>query len=420
MPTRTCLAEYGAPGAENVAALGQPLIPRGAGRSFSDAAYLTAGVSLASRRLSGIGRLDERRRTILCGAGVEMVQLHRHLEATNFSFPIYGGTQWATIGGGVASDIHGKNHPGAGSFGHHVEALTLATADGRTVRCSRHERTELFAATVGGMGLTGLITEVELRLERGRPQSVRLESRVVPDLAAARRLLTATDCDFQFCSWGRLPGPGIFYRATYADAPSPPPAAGRDLWLPRLRLINRWSLAAVDQLRRTLHRDVDHHVHVRSFNYSSPHEYLIRWNQLYGRRGFLEYQLAIAEKRFDEITQELVTRCQRELSQGLYLAVVKRFGERRSEGYLSFPMPGYTLNFQMDNRPSARAFLREFTETVVAAGGRLYLAKDSCMHPEQLERMYPHLGRWREVVRRWDPRHMVRSDLSRRLAMKPW
>ena len=420
LPTTTRLAEFGAAETQTLAAFGRPFIPRGAGRSFSDAAYLTAGVTLSSRRLAGIGELDQRRGRITCGAGVAMVDLHRRLEATGFSFPVYGGTQLATIGGGVASDIHGKNHVAAGSFGHHLEAVTLETADGRTVKCSREERPELFAATVGGMGLTGLIKEVELRLQQGRPRTLHVESHVVPGISAARQALSSGECDFQFCSWGRVPGPGVCYRAFYVDRPSAPPAAGLDLWLPRLGLLNGWSLSAAELLRRVAHRNIDKDLHVRSFNYSAPHERLIRWNRLYGRRGFIEYHLALAEDRFDEIVEELLARSRRSAVDGLYVVVVKQFGRHPSEGYLSFPCPGCTLNFQLVNRPEIRAFLREFTEVVIAAGGRLYLAKDSCMRADQFERMYPDLARWREVVRRWDPHHRVRSDLSQRLAMKPW
>ncbi len=304
LPTTTHLADYGdALARENRA---RPFIARGAGRSYSDAAYVTEGVTLSSRRLTAIGPLDEDNGIICCEAGASMVDLHERLEHTPFSFPVYGGTQWATVGGGVASDIHGKNHVDAGSFGCHVEAITLETAGNTIVRCSREAHAELFAATLGGMGLTGVIRSVELRLERGRPRAVRSQSHFVADISAAPEFLDADDSDFCLCGFTRLQGPGVGYRASYVDRPAPPPAGASNLWLPRLPVMNGWTLAAADLVRRIARRDGTKIVHARRFNYSAPHEYLVRWNNLYGRRGMIEYHVAVPERGFAVVVTTLL------------------------------------------------------------------------------------------------------------------
>lgn len=415
LPARTFLVDF------DPAATAGPFIPRGAGRSFSDAAYLSDGLTLSSLRGARVRRLDPRARTLECDAGVSMGELHARLEASDFCFPIYGGTQWATVGGAVAADVHGKNDVGKGSFGNHVEALTLAMQDGRELRCSRREHPRCFAATLGGMGLTGYVKRVTLRLEARHRHTVRVRCREIGSVARAVERLDRTEADFQYCSWIELVRfPGMHYHASLVDRRCPPPRPSRDVYLPRVKVYNRLTLEVMHRARARYHRGLDHRVHVRAFNYSGPQETFLHWNRLFGRSGFIEYQLATRAEVFVETCERIVELARRQ-RKDLAIAVLKRFGPAARDGLMSFPIPGgYTLSFQIEDLPENRSFLDRVTELVLAAGGRTYLAKDSCLTPAQFEPMYDSLPRWRRIVRDVDPEHRVRSDLSDRLRLKPW
>jgi decaprenylphospho-beta-D-ribofuranose 2-oxidase len=422
LPTETWLATYGGEGTAKVSDVGGPFIPRGAGRSFSDAAYLTRGVTLSSRDLSSLHEIDFRQRTVICGGGTPMIDLHLALEATPLAFPVFGGTQLATAGGAVASDIHGKNHAATGSFGDHVVSIGVATADGGEVECTPDcEHRDLFAATIGGMGLTGLITSVKLRLEPRRSSTLRVRTRAVANAAEAIAAFEQSTAEFEFCSWVDLagrPGGGLYYYADRVEGDGRRPRTLRRSPLPRVRVLQRPVVALMDAVRRVAHRRLDQRVHIRTFNYSGPHEVFFHWNRLYGGHGVIEYQFATPRDGFAPLVDKLA-RGARERSLPLLMSVVKRFA-RRGRGLLSFPAPGYTLCFQVPNSDAARRFLQGFTDDLIAAGGHVYLAKDSCVRADQLERMYAELPAWREIARRYDPANRLRSDLSNRLKMKPW
>jgi len=189
------------------------------------------------------------------------------------------------------------------------------------------------------------------------------------------------------------------------------------LWLPRVKVFNRWTVRGMGMVLEAAAKKLDVVLHVQQFNYGGGHTVLVNWNRLYGRRGFIEYHFALDEARFASGYHALASLA-RARSVDLFFGVVKRFGDVRRAGLLSFPVPGYGVNFQVEDTADARRLLLAFTDVLVELGGRVYLAKDAVILPRHLEAMYPQLGAWRAIVKAYDPRGRIQSDLSIRLRMK--
>ena len=419
LPTRTRLLPYHRAMTAPLDQLAGPVIFRGAGRSFSDCAYVSNGTTLSCGELHGILDFDRARGTIECASGTSLLALCLAVSGSGWAVPVYGGTRWATVGGAIGNDIHGKNHTRHGSFGSHVLGLTLLTADGSVVTASPGSDPALFAATIGGTGLTGLITAARLQLVPASSDTVRVRAVPFTPAAGPGRLLTQTDCDYQF-GWLGHPWQqvrGLLYRAEHVPVDEPRDRDPHRRGALRLNLATPLLLGSLDRLRHLAHRRLDRTMHVIDLNYWGD-RFEFRSN-LFGRRGFHEYQFAVAADVFDEAVRVLGGMLARA---GLrsYFTVAKRLGGRRSPGLLSFPRAGCTLSTQIPDGPDVIGVLRSFTEVVIDLGGRVYLAKDSCMTKKQLERMYPEIGQWREIVRTYDPRGLIQSDLARRLDLKPW
>jgi FAD/FMN-containing dehydrogenase len=405
-------------------ARGLSLAPRGAGRSFGDAAFgVPEGLTCQAPR-GGAFDLDTGTHRLWMDAGDSVGSAHRRLEGTAFEFPIYGGTQWASVGGAAAGDIHGKNHLDEGSFGRHVEALDIVLASGETLRCSRSLHDDLFHATLGGMGLTGLITRVALKVRPRASPTLRVRRRQVADLDALWPLLWPdTPPDYAFATFFDLAQArprGLVFQADRTAEATPPPRIARRIDLPRLPVITPGAVRTVGRIVLNATREpAETLVHRRDFNYSGLHEHLYGWNQLYGLRGMIEYQFAASRAAFPALVERFVALA-RDHDAPMLAAVIKPMGPLASGGLLSFPMAGATINFQTPWSPRALAWLDQGSEAVIAAGGRVNLTKDCCLRPGQMARMYPDLDRWREAVRTYDPQGRVLSALARRLDLKPW
>jgi len=396
------------------------VIPRGAGRSFGDAAYVTRGTTLSSLRMARLGAIDAAAGVVACEAGVRMIDLHRHVRHSGYSFCIYGGTPWATVGGAVASDIHGKSDWRDGSFGNHVVAVTVVAPDHGAIECSASQHPDLFAATIGGMGLTGFITSVTMRLEPSRRRAVRVRARVVSSVREMIDCFTHLGADMMVCDWlspSLRSGRGILWYGVYVAGHVEPRSTVTALWLPRVKVFNRWTVRGMGMVLEAAAKKLDVVLHVQQFNYGGGHTVLVNWNRLYGRRGFIEYHFVLDEARFASGYHALAALA-RARSVDLFFGVVKRFGDVRRAGLLSFPGPGYGVNFQVEDTADARRLLLAFTDLLVELGGRVYLAKDAVILPRHLEAMYPQLGAWRSIVKAYDPRGRIQSDLSIRLRMK--
>ncbi|MGW5879313.1 FAD-binding protein [Nocardiopsis terrae] len=410
-------------------------LARGLGRSYGDAAQAAGGLVLDCTGLAGPPRLDTGRAEVTAPAGTSLERIIAHLLPRGYFVPVTPGTRHVTLGGAIAADVHGKNHHADSSIGAHVRSLTLLTPVGEVHRLGPdHGDTELFWATVGGMGLTGVITEATLGVHPVETAHVRVDTDRTDDLDSTLDLMARTDhayrytvCWVDLLARGAATGRGVLTRAHHArpaDLPAPQRReplryrTGTPLpappWAPP-RLLNRWTVSAFNtayynaapRRRRGQAQPVGGFFH--------PLDSVRGWNRMYGPRGFVQYQFVVPFG--EEDTLRAVVAGLSGAGAPSFLAVLKRMGEP-TPGPLSFPRPGWTLALDLPaDLPGLARLLRGFDELVLAAGGRLYLAKDSRADAETVHAMYPEIPSWQATRARADPGGVLVSDLARRLRL---
>lgn len=407
------------------------LVARGLGRSYGDPAQNAGGAVLMP--LPGPVEVDAASGLVDAAAGTSLHDLMAELLPRGLFLPVTPGTRYVTVGGAIACDVHGKSHHVAGSFGRHVVSLDLVTADGETHVIGPDREPELFWATVGGMGLTGVVTRAVLRTIPVETSFMSVTTTRLPDLASAMTAMRTTDERFTYSvAWidtlarGRGMGRSVLSQGEHATRDE---LTGRAAGHP-LRTPGRPRLAAPPHLPGGLVR----HATVRAFNEAWFHKAPVRregeiqplstffhpldgvasWNRLYGPRGFVQYQCVVPDDAAETMAR-IVDRISRE-GHASFLSVLKRFGAG-NESPLSFPMAGWTLALDLPAHPGLATLLDGLDDLVVAAGGRVYLAKDARLGPERLREMYPRLDDFLAVRRRVDPTGVFRSDLSRRLSL---
>jgi FAD/FMN-containing dehydrogenase len=409
------------------ATAGRPL-SRGLGRSYGDSSLPAAGdlevasTTLADRILS----FDEATGVLRAEAGLALQAIFRLFLPRGWFVPVTPGTQFVTLGGMVASDVHGKNHHRAGTFGAHVLELKLQVADGRVITCSPTVETELFRATVGGMGLTGHILEVAFRMERVPSPWIWTESVRVRDIDEYVAGLKAAAPDWPMTlgwidclSKGSRLGRGILVKGRWAqpgEAPARPPS-------PKKRITIPFDFPSFVLGPLTVHafnagiywghwrRERRRIVHPETFFY--PLDMFRRWNRMYGRRGFTQHQCVLpdeagpgAARRFLEV---LASR-----GGASFLCVIKDCGPE-GVGLLSFPRPGISIALDIPVRADTQALIDALNECVIKEGGRIYLAKDAFTRAEHYRAMDPRVAEFQRVRRKWDPAGRFRSAQSERL-----
>jgi decaprenylphospho-beta-D-ribofuranose 2-oxidase len=407
-----------------------PLLARGLGRAYGDAALNAQGRTVLFERLNRLLAFDAQTGVLECEAGVSLEQLLRVFGPRGFLPPVCPGTQFVTVGGAIACDVHGKNHHQHGSLGHHVLELRLVNAAGETVRCSREENADLFRATIGGMGLTGLILDAKLRLRRVESRYVAVDYDRAPNLDAALRMFEDSDDRYAYSvAWidclagGRALGRSVLMRGNTlpaADAPRPRRERGSRLRVPfdlPGMVLNPLSIRAFNTVFYHRHRPMARGVATADTEFFFPLDSVREWNRIYGRRGFLQYQFVLPTAGGREGLIRILERARG--AAGSFLAVLKRFGEAAPEGPLSFPREGYTLALDFPaRRPGVLAMLDALDEIVIEHAGRVYLAKDARLRPDAMRAMYPALPEWLDIKRRVDPENRFASDLSRRLGLE--
>lgn len=409
-----------------------PALAYGLGRSYGDAALTCEGIALKTRPLNRVLSFDPETGWIKVEAGVSIADLIQRYLPLGYFPPVVPGTQFVTIGGAIANDIHGKNHHLDGTIADHIRSVELLLASGEVVHCDATTRSELFWATVGGLGLTGLILSVELRLTSVGGPGIEMESIQVRDLdhffevSADSKGFTHTvswiDCSKRGAGMGR----GIYMRGRHSDAPPKPRLLGKiagaisplmrvPFSMPNL-MLNPLTVRAFNELYFRKHPagSLEQITHYEPFFF--PLDFVKRWNLIYGRRGFLQYQLVVPKSPNHRAIREILTAIS-EAGMGSFLAVIKEFGDRQHP-HLSFPMPGVTLALDFPNYgPELLALLSRLDRVVIEAGGRVYLGKDARLPREHFVEMYPAWEEWRAQKMRWDPEQRFRSSLSERLGL---
>jgi len=388
------------------AVLGGAVTPRGLGRSYGDSALGDRVLELTG--LDHFIAFDAATGSLTCEAGVSLAEVLAAFVPRGWFLPVTPGTKYVTVGGAVASDVHGKNHHKDGTFGDHVTSLRLMVASGEVLDVSRESHPELFHATCGGMGLTGVILEVTFRLKRVRSRFVDETVIKAPTLDAAIEAFDEHGSATYSVGWidlvasGRRLGRSLVMVGEHADDGNLAgrrggPMAAVPLEMPGA-LLNPLSVKAFNTLyyERIRGTVTQHRVGYEPYFY--PLDKLADWNKLYGRAGFLQYQFAVPFSGRAAL-QEAVRRIT-EARLASPLAVLKVFGPA-NDNLLSFPMAGYTLalDFKVDDR--ALRLCDELDRLVLGAGGRVYLTKDARMSAATLRASYPRLEEFEKVRREY-------------------
>lgn len=418
---------------ENLAALTTDVpLSRGLGRSYGDSSLppasepVVANTVLADRLLA----FDEVSGELTAEAGYSLRDLWDTFLPRGWFTPVSPGTQFVTLGGMVAADVHGKNHHRAGTFGAHVRALVLRVASGEVVRCSRERHPDLFRATIGGMGLTGHILEVTVSLVRIPSPWIYAETRQVRDIDEFIGALKSAGPVWPFTmGWidclkrGPGMGRGVLFSGRWATPSEAPNRFPKRLRRPAVPLTcPSWVMGQTvgrgfNAVYFRLHprRARAHIVHPESFFY--PLDAVRHWNRLYGRRGFTQYQCVLPEAGGAAVVRDLLDRMSR-FGAASFLCVIKDCGAE-GEGLLSFPLPGVSVALDLPIRDDTQQVVDALNEFVVAAGGRVYLAKDAFTRPDHFRAMEPRLSEFEAIRRRWDPEGKIRSMQSIRLFGDP-
>jgi FAD/FMN-containing dehydrogenase len=386
-------------------------LPHGNGRSYGDSCLNDGGTLLCTRGLDHFIAFDPASGVLRCEAGVLLADILDLVVGQGWFLPVTPGTRFVTVGGAIANDVHGKNHHVAGCFSEHVNGFELLRSDGSRRWCSRDENPAWFAATVAGLGLTGLITWAELRLQRVRGPWLGCETHKFANLDEFFELSAASERDYEYTvAWidcaarGAALGRGHFIRANHAAASDGPRPGKRRLGVPLtppLSLINGLSLRAFNALYYHRQRGRVSHALTHYEPYFYPLDAIADWNRIYGPRGFLQYQCVLPPEQARAGTEELLQRIAASGS-GSFLAVLKVFGTRRSAGILSFPRPGATLALDFPNNgPATFALLDALDDVVASAGGAVYPAKDARLSGDRFRRYFPD---WNTLQPYLDPK----------------
>lgn len=408
-------------------------IARGNGRCYGDSA-LSKNI-ISTRALNKILALDELSGIITCQAGILLSEILEVIVPKGFFLPVTPGTKFITVGGAIASDIHGKNHHSEGCFSQHVLAMKVALANGQIIECDKENNYDLFAATSGGMGLTGIIIEVTFKLKKITSSFIKQESIKAKNIHEIMDLFEQSEAWTYTVAWidclakGDDIGRSILMRGEHATKEEidrkvktkDPLSIPQKLKLnipfnfPDIAL-NTFSVKAFNFLfyHKQFQKEIKNFVAYDTFFY--PLDAINNWNRMYGKKGFTQYQFVLPKESSKEGLIKILKKIS-ESGQGSFLAVLKLFGKPNSESILSFPKEGYTLALDFKINNSLFKLLDELDKIVLDHGGRLYLTKDVRMTEEFFEKTYQEKPSFISMLKRFNPSKKFSSIQSERVGL---
>lgn len=403
------------------------LIARGLGRSYGDSSL--NHTILSTLRLNHILAFDDRTGMITCESGVSLEEILDAFVPRGWFLPVTPGTKFVTVGGAAASDVHGKNHHLAGSFSHHVQSLKMLLGDGSLVTCSRTECPDLFWATCGGMGLTGIILEVSFTMIKIETAYIRQRVVKMRNIDEALEQFEKNQHWTYSVAWIDCLSHGehlgrsalilgehatkneVGYRYRDPLRIEKPFSATVPFYFPGVAL-NSFSARLLNWGRYHSYLQRDSIVEYEPFFY--PLDMILQWNRIYGKRGFTQYQFVLPKSSSAEGLKSILKRIS-ESGEGSFLAVLKLFGKQ--EGMLSFPQEGYTLALDFPITQKTFELFTNLDEIVTQSGGRLYLTKDVRMKKETFVKGYGQLPQFLDVKKKYDPQKKFLSLQSRRVGI---
>ena len=409
--------------------LAQNSIPHGNGRCYGDASLSTEVVN--TLRYDKVLAFDELNGIITCQSGLLLSDLLQIVVPRGWFLPVTPGTKFITVGGAVASDVHGKNHHVDGSFSRHIVSMSVLTGTGEIFVCSPSSHPDLFWATCGGMGLTGIILEVKFRLKRINTAFIKQRQIKARNLEDVMSLFEQNSGSTYSVAWidclkrGKNFGRSILMLGEHATTDE---VNSKNVLMPKERAIftvpvyfpsfvlNGFSVKMFNALyyAKNYKRIIDSVVHYDGFYY--PLDSILSWNKIYGKKGFVQYQFVLPLQTSRSGLMDILGRINKR-GTGSFLAVLKLFGEQ--DDLISFPMKGYTLALDFPIQPGLFEFLDELDQIVASYGGRIYLSKDARMKKEIFWRTYPRAQEFVDILAKYDPQKRFVSGLSERLTLKP-
>ncbi|SFD86426.1 FAD/FMN-containing dehydrogenase [Lentibacillus persicus] len=407
-------------------------IAYGLGRSYGDNALNENNGMLVLDHLNHMLAFDADTGLLTCEAGVSLSEIIDVFLPRGFFPPVTPGTKLVTVGGAIANDVHGKNHHTDGTFSEFVSSFDLLLASGQVMTCSRDENADVFWATVGGIGLTGIIVRATIQLMRVETSQIKATYEKADNLDEAFNRFQENDANYKYSvawidclSTGDALGRSVLMRGDHAERSDLDKGVRDPLALPKkpgLKVpmnapsfaLNYWSISAFNQLYYKSYKNESKLVDLTSFFH--PLDAIGDWNKLYGKNGFVQYQAVFPK---DNAPKEGIRQLLQKLSsekRSSFLAVLKSSG-KANDGLLSFPMEGYTLALDIPIKRGLFSFLKELDDIVVSFGGRVYLAKDSTLDIETFHKMYPNWEEFMAVKQRLDPEGRFSSSMSRRLGL---
>ncbi len=382
----------------------------GMGRSYGDVCLLQNGTLLRTPGLDRLIAFDPQTGLLRCEAGVTLAAILDFAVPRGWFLPVSPGTKYVTVGGAIANDIHGKNHHVAGTFGCHTPAFELVRSDGTRVVCSARQNADWYAATIGGMGLTGMISWADLQLRPIVSRRIKLQSTKFVGLEEFVSLAQASTGAEYTVAWidcvsqGRNFARGIFMQGEHEETTGPltplaKPSATLPFDMPAFAL-SRFTVGAFNTFY--YHKQIGKHRHAlvdyEPFFY--PLDRVLQWNRLYGKQGLLQFQCVLPWE-VDSMGMIRILKAIAASGLGSFLAVIKAFGDVGSPGMMSFPMPGITLALDFPIRKEVSFDLLDTLADITAeCGGRMYPAKDACMSPAHFQQFYPQ---WQQFAGYIDP-----------------
>ncbi len=409
---------------------GETIIPRGLGRSYGDASINENNFVLSSTLLNKFISFDEAKGILHCESGVSYEDILNAFVHRGWFPAVTPGTKYVTMGGAAASDVHGKNHHNEGGFSNFLLSFKIVLANGEMKHCSRQDNSHLFWATVGGMGLTGFITEVEIQLKKIETPFINHKAIKVNNIEKLFEEFEKHDDDFIYSvAWvnisakGRSLGKSLLLLGNHASEKELPSSFAKKkinlekklpvpLELPSFTL-NNLSIGIFNSLYYMFSSNKNKFIHYDKFFY--PLDSIMNWNNVYGKRGFLQYQFIISPEHGLEAMKKILNKLI-EHNAFSFLSVLKKMSDQK--GLLSFPFRGYTLAMDFPKTEKVLLMCKELDKIVLYYGGRTYLTKDSTLDEPTFKKMYDgNWQEWIELKKKYDPKNRFNSNLARRVGL---